>query len=50
VGSATDSLAVPASAALAGFMLHQQAVVLDPWAGNPSGLLMSEAATAVIGP
>ncbi|HZN38578.1 MAG TPA: hypothetical protein VFD82_07225 [Planctomycetota bacterium] len=49
LGSATYSLAVPASAALAGFILHQQALVLDPAAGNPSGLVMSDAATAVVG-
>jgi hypothetical protein len=49
LGSATCSLAIPASAALAGFMLHQQAVVLDALAGNPSGLVMSDAATAVVG-
>jgi hypothetical protein len=48
-GSATYSLAIPASAALAGFILHQQAVVLDPAASNPSGLVMSDAATAVVG-
>jgi hypothetical protein len=47
-GSATHALAVPASAALAGFMLHQQAVVLDP-AASSLGLVMSDAATAVIG-
>jgi hypothetical protein len=50
MGSATYALAVPASAALAGFILHQQALVLDPAAGNPSDLVMSDAATAVIGP
>jgi hypothetical protein len=33
-----------------GFIVHQQAIVLDPAAGNPSGLVMSDAATAVIGP
>jgi len=49
MGSATYSLAIPASAALAGFTLHQQALVLDPAAANPSGLVMSDAATAVIG-
>jgi hypothetical protein len=49
LGSATYSLAIPASAALAGFILHQQAVVLDPAASNPPGLVMSDAATAVVG-
>ena len=49
LGSATYSLAVPASASLAGFILHQQALVLDPAAGNPLGLVMSDAATAVVG-
>ena len=49
LGSATYSLAIPTTAALAGFILHQQAVVLDPAAGNPLGLVMSDAATAVVG-
>ena len=49
LGLATYSLAIPASASLAGFILHQQALVLDPAAANPSGLVMSDAATAVIG-
>jgi hypothetical protein len=49
LGSATWSLPIPASAALAGFILHQQALVLDPAASNPSGLVMSDAATAVVG-
>jgi hypothetical protein len=48
-GSATYSLAVPMSPALAGFTLHQQAVVFDPAAFNPIGLVMSDAATAVVG-
>jgi hypothetical protein len=48
-GSATYSLAVPMSSALAGFILHQQAVVFDPAVSNPSGLVMSDAATAVVG-
>jgi hypothetical protein len=37
------------SPALAGFTLHQQAVVFDPAAFNPIGLVMSDAATAVVG-
>jgi hypothetical protein len=49
-GTATHALAIPASAAFAGFIVHQQALVLDAAAGNPSGLVMSDAATAVIGP
>ena len=48
-GSATFTFAAPASAALAGMLLHQQALVLDPAAGNPAGLVMSDAATAVVG-
>ena len=48
-GSATYALAVPASPALAGLLLHQQAVVLDPAAGNPAGLVLSDAASAVVG-
>jgi len=49
LGSATYSLAIPASAVLAGFILHQQALVLDPASVNPSGLVMSDAATGVAG-
>jgi hypothetical protein len=49
LGSATYSLAVPAIAALAGFTLHQQALVVDPAAGNPLGFVLSDAATAVVG-
>jgi hypothetical protein len=49
-GSASHVLAVPASTALAGLRLHQQALVLDPAASNPLGLVMSDAATAVVGP
>jgi hypothetical protein len=48
-GSANHVLAVPASGALAGLLLHEQALVLDPAAGNPAGLVVSDAATAVIG-
>jgi hypothetical protein len=47
--SASFALAVPATPSLAGLILHQQAVVLDPAAGNPAGLVMSDAATAVVG-
>ena len=32
-----------------GVILHQQALVLDPAAGNPLGMVMSDAATAVVG-
>ena len=49
LGLATYSLAIPASASLAGFILHQQALVLDPAAGNPLGMVMSDAATTVVG-
>jgi hypothetical protein len=48
-GSASFALAVPTSPSLAGLILHQQALVLDPAAGNPAGLVMSDAATAVVG-
>jgi hypothetical protein len=48
-GAASFALAVPASPALAGLILHQQALVLDAAAGNPAGLVVSDAATAVVG-
>ena len=48
-GSASYALTVPANAALVGLILQQQALVLDPAAGNPAGLVMSDAATAVVG-
>jgi hypothetical protein len=48
-GVAIHALAVPASAALAGLILHQQVQVLDADAGNPTGFVMSDAATAVVG-
>jgi hypothetical protein len=48
-GAARLLLAVPATPSFAGWQLHQQAVVLDPAAANPAGLVMSDAATAVVG-
>jgi hypothetical protein len=48
-GAANLVFAVPASPALAGLGMHQQALVLDTAAGNPAGLVMSDAATAVVG-
>ncbi|HEU4417931.1 MAG TPA: hypothetical protein VFT55_03275, partial [Planctomycetota bacterium] len=50
-GSATFALAVPGLPALAGTILHSQAIVFDPAAWwNPVGLVMSDAATLVVGP
>jgi hypothetical protein len=46
-GSASFTLAVPSTPALAGWLLHQQAVVLDTAAA--AGLVMSDAATLVVG-
>jgi hypothetical protein len=34
---------------LAGLLLYQQALVLDAAAGNPAGLVMSDATIAVVG-
>jgi hypothetical protein len=48
-GAATFTLAVPLNPALAGLIAHQQALVLDPAAANPAGLVLSDAATAVVG-
>jgi len=48
--SATWSLAVPNVPALAGVIAHCQAIVFDPAAGNAAGLVMSDAATLVVGP
>lgn len=48
-GSASYQLAIPASLVLLGVRFHQQAVVLDPGAGNPLGAVISEAAEALIG-
>jgi hypothetical protein len=48
-GSANFALAIPLSPSLAGLLFHQQALVFDPAAGNAAGLVMSDAATAVVG-
>src|SRR5262245_50202792 len=49
-GSATYAAAVPVWPALAGTIVHIQAIVLDVAAGNAAGLVMSDTATLVIGP
>ena len=49
-GIATSALTVPALPALAGMIAHGQAIVFDPSAANPAGLVMSDAITFVIGP
>src|SRR5262249_22946959 len=46
---ATCSLTVPNDIWLRGFTFYQQALVLDPGAGNPMGAVMSTAAIARIG-
>jgi hypothetical protein len=48
-GQATWTLPIPRVPALVGVTLHQQAIVFDPAAGNPAGLVMSEAKSATIG-
>jgi hypothetical protein len=49
-GSASHPLVVPSLPALAGFIVHCQAIVLDAAASNRAGLVMSDAATLVVGP
>jgi hypothetical protein len=49
-GAAAHALAIPSLPALAGTILHCQAIVIDAAAGNPAGLVMSDAATLVVGP
>jgi hypothetical protein len=49
-GAATFTMSVPNMPALVGVRFHQQALVFDPLAGNPASAVMSDAATAVIGP
>ena len=48
-GTGSYPLVVPNLPALAGFILHCQAIVFDA-AANPTGLVMSDAATLVVGP
>ena len=43
------SLPIPERAALVGLRFYQQAMVLDPGAGNPAGAVMSNAAEGVVG-
>jgi hypothetical protein len=40
---------IPPAPFLAGLRMYQQALVLDAAAGNPAGLVVSDAATVVIG-
>ena len=49
-GSAVYPLVVPSLPTLAGTVVHCQAIVFDPAASNPAGLVMSDAATLVVGP
>ncbi|MBM4061382.1 MAG: hypothetical protein FJ265_09865, partial [Planctomycetes bacterium] len=42
-------LSIPAGSALVGLRLHQQALVLDPGAGNALGAAISDAAALVVG-
>jgi alpha-tubulin suppressor-like RCC1 family protein len=48
-GRARAVLGLPNDAAFLGLVFHQQALVLDPQAGNSLGAVMSDAATAQIG-
>ena len=42
-------LSIPSRASLVGLHFYQQALVLDPAAGNPAGAVMSNAAEGVVG-
>jgi hypothetical protein len=46
---ASWSMSIPAAPNLLGSRFHQQALVVDPLAGNASGAVVSDAATAVVG-
>ena len=48
-GGEAEFTHVPNSSALVGLAFYQQALVLDPLAGNPFGAAMSDAAAAVVG-
>jgi len=48
-GTVIHSLPIPNRTSLAGFVCHEQALVLDPAAANAAGAVVSDAATAVIG-
>lgn len=48
-GVAEHRFTIPSDATLVGVRLHQQALVLDPAAGNPLGAVVSDAMTAILG-
>jgi hypothetical protein len=48
-GQATHSMVIPNVAGLVGVVFHEQALVLDPAAGNGLGAVLSDAITAVVG-
>jgi hypothetical protein len=49
-GAAAYPLVVPSLPALAGVIVHNQAVVFDAAAGNGAGFVLSDAATLIVGP
>lgn len=48
-GVATSTIGIPTLPTLEGLTFHEQAVVLDPSAGNPAGLVLSDAALVRVG-
>jgi hypothetical protein len=48
-GSALWSTSIPDLPILVGLTFYQQAIVIDPLAGNSMGAVMSDAATAIVG-
>ncbi|MFY9342046.1 MAG: hypothetical protein WAT39_06135 [Planctomycetota bacterium] len=48
-GQAVWNLPIPNVPSLVGIQFHNQALVLDPAAGNPMGAVVSDAATGVVG-
>lgn len=47
--SASFTLQIPSNPMFLGYQLHNQAMVIDPLAGNPLGAVVSNAGTVVIG-
>jgi hypothetical protein len=48
-GHAERTVSIPLAVVLLGVRFHQQAMVLDPVAGNPMGAVMSDSTTGIVG-
>jgi hypothetical protein len=48
-GQASHAFGIPNDSLLVGVQFVQQALVVDPAAGNPAGAVVSEAKTGVVG-